>query len=235
MAGVQTFTVKCDPGLAERLAAAVMAAAAVDRQWVTTRRAALLAEAKAGKWPTGRVSQARRELALEHAALRAAGELRGTRGLLILPALVAQLDARGWTGRRWRRVPEAARRGRPWGAGDQELRAKVVVQLPDDVAEVVVRGCYWTSLPYVRRLQAFYDEHGDHWRGERHDGRLGRHDRAGNPVSGPTVEQLAGKSRVLARIVTTGMVLRQAITDTVGDPAPEPAEKPPGSDSPARR
>ncbi|GAA0811925.1 hypothetical protein Sya03_57000 [Spirilliplanes yamanashiensis] len=60
-------------------------------------------------------------------------------------------------------------------------------------------------------LQEFYDTHGDHWRGELHDGRLGRR-------TAPGDEPLRTRARLVARIVTTGLVLRQDLAITVGRP-----------------
>lgn len=208
---MQTFTVRCRPELAELFDAVAGQAAAVERDWLTERRDDLAVQARDEGWSSAQLSQARRELAVLHAQLRAAGELRGTRGLVVLPALREQMAARRWAGRRFRPVPPAGRLGRPWGATDRTFRARLVLQLPDADAELLVRGCYWTSLPYVRRLQEFYDTHGDHWRGELHDGRVGFR-------ATPGEEHLRTRARLVARIVTTGLVLRQALADTGGRP-----------------
>ena len=208
---MQTFTVRCLTELAELFEAAADDAAAAERSWLTEQREALAAQATRESWSTGQLSQARRVLAVEHAQRREAGELRGTRGLVVLPALRAQFAERRWAGRRFRPVPAAGRLGRPWGATDRTYPARLVLQLPDADAELLVRGCYWTSLPHVRGLQAFYDQHGDHWRGELHEGRLGRRATPGD-------EHLQTRARLVARIVTTGQVLRKALADTVGRP-----------------
>ena len=218
---MQTFTVRCRPDLVGLFDTAAGEAAAAERDWLTERRDALAVQARDDDWSSAQLSQARRALAVEHAERRAAGELRGTRGLVVLPALHAQFAARRWAGRRFRPVPPAGRLGRPWGATDRSYRARLVLQLPDPDAELLVRGCYWTSLPYVRRLQEFYDTFGDHWRGELHDGRLGF-----RPTPGE--EHLRTRARLVARIVTTGLVLRQALAVTVGRPdlaEPQPDEE----------
>lgn len=217
---VQTFTVRCLAELATLFEAGADEAADAERAWVTGRREALRAQADLQGWSTAQLSQARRVLAVEHAEARAVGELRGTRGLVVLPALRAQFGERRWTGRRFKPVPAAGRLGRPWGATDRTYPARLVLQLPDADAELLVRGCYWTSLPHVRGLQAFYDRHGDHWRGERHEGRLGRRLTPGD-------EHLRTRAGLVARIVTTGLVLRQALAATVGRPdLAEPAKSP---------
>src|SRR5437762_1175559 len=134
---MRTFSVRCDPELAEAVAVRVAMAAEVEAAWWKQRRDELDVVAEARGWSTGQVSVARRRLAAEHAGLRAAGVLRGARGPWVLPALREVLAERGWLARRWRPVPAGARRGRPWGAGDVGYRAQVVLQLPDDVAELL--------------------------------------------------------------------------------------------------
>jgi hypothetical protein len=202
---MRTFSVRCDPGLAESVAARVAIAVEVEAAWWKVQRDRIDELAKAEDWTTGRLAAERRVLAGEHARLRQAGVLRGARGAWVLPALREILAERGWLGRRWRPVPAGARRGRPWGAGDVGYRGLVVLQLPDDVAEVLVRGCWWTSAPAVRRLQAWYDTHGDHWRGELHGGRRGWSEHR------PTTEQLRQRDEWAEQIVTTGQVLRHAM------------------------
>ena len=106
---MQTFTVRCLTELVELFEAAAGDAAAAERTWLTERREALAAQAARESWSTGQLSQARRVLAVEHAQQREAGELRGTRGLVVLPALRAQFAERRWAGRRFRPVPAAGR------------------------------------------------------------------------------------------------------------------------------
>ena len=84
------------------------------------------------------------------------------------------------------------------------------VHLPDDVGELLVRACYWTSQPAVAKLQAWYDQHGDHWRGKLH-----------NPAAqwrgaGPSHTDLREREQLIAQVVTTGKVLRQAIDRALG-------------------
>jgi hypothetical protein len=152
----------------------------------------------------GRRAQTRKELRVLRAARRAAGELRGTHGLTLLPALRAQLDERGWSARRFRRVPAGEGHGRPWGAPDRGFRGQVVLQLPDDVARVVEQGAYWTSLPHVRRLQALAE--GSY---------LSR-----APVSQPLLET---KRALAAKVVTAHDVLREAIRQTCENAPEQPS------------
>jgi len=195
--------------LAEAVAARVEVAAAAEAAWWKQRRDELDAAAETEGWSTGQLAAARRRLAAEHAELRAAGVLRGARGAWVLPAVREVLAERGWLTRRWRPVPPGARRGRPWGAADAGYRAQVVLQLPDELAELLVRACWWTSAPAVATLQQWYDQHGDHWRGERHGGRRGW------SGSAPSQADLAARNRAAARIVTTGQVLREALQRAV--------------------
>ncbi|WP_047892954.1 hypothetical protein [Micromonospora sp. RV43] len=148
-------------------------------------------------------------LHVEFDQLRAAGTMRGTRTAYVLPALRELLDERGWTARRWRPVPRQ-RRGRPWGTHDEGFDSRVALHLPDDVGELLVRACYWTSQPIVTRLQAWYDQHGDHWRGQLHspDARW--------RGAGPSHTDLHERELLIARVVTTGKVLREAIECALG-------------------
>ncbi|WP_412741208.1 hypothetical protein [Krasilnikovia sp. MM14-A1259] len=202
---MRTFSVRCDPDLAEAVAARVAIAAAVEADWWQLHRRQLDDLAEAEDWPTARLAAARRTLAGEHARLREAGVLRGARGAWVLPALSEMLFERGWLDRRWRPLPPGARRGRPWGAGDAGYEGLVVLQLPDDVAELLVRACWWSSAPAVRALQKWYDAHGDHWRGDLHGGRRGWSELR------PTIEELDKRDRWAAQITTTGQVLRSAM------------------------
>jgi hypothetical protein len=199
---VKTFSVRCEPELAEIVAQRVAIAAQVEAAWKAWRRGELDATAETEGWSTSRLVDERRGLAAEEARLRATGVLRGTRGAWVLPALTAIFEERGWSARRFDPLPAGAGRGRPRGAGDAGYRAQVVLQLPDDVAKRLVRACWWTSEKAERRLQEWHELHGDNRRGERHGGR---------PANTPARADLAARARIAAQIVTTGDVLRQAL------------------------
>lgn len=204
---VKTFTVRCDVALEKRVAERVAVAAEVEAAWWQQHNEPLEELAERDDWPSERLDDARRELAAEHARLRHAGVLRGARGPWVLPELRALMHERGWLDRRWRPVPPGARRrGRPWGAGDAGYRGMVVLQLPDDIAERLIRACWWSSAPATRRLKAWYDTYGDHWRGEQHGGRRGW------TGGRPSDKALANRSRWTEQISTTGSVLREALT-----------------------
>jgi hypothetical protein len=81
----------------------------------------------------------------------------------------------------------------------------VHIDVPDDLGETLIRACYWTSQPAVDRLQAWYDEFGDHWRGRLHN------ERAHWAGRGPSLVDLAARERLIEQIHTTGQVLRAAI------------------------
>lgn len=203
---------RCRPELAAAFIVVARAAEVEEKAWLSVRRERLDEEARALVWSAARLRQARDELTAERLRLREAGVLRGTHGLVVLPALRALLEARGWWGRRWRPVPPGGRLGRSWGAGDQSFKAVVAVDLPVDVGQTVTRGCWWTSRPHVERLKAFHTVHGNSWRGQLHGGGLGRRG------DGPTPAELRARSRTAGKVITTGMVLREALAVTVGRP-----------------
>lgn len=207
------MNVRCDVGDAGALTALVRAERQRELQWWTHRRAALAADLTAAQRAAAVV-----ELQAEFERLRAVGELRGTRTWYVLPAVRVVMAARGFTGRRWRPVPPRLP-GRPWGTHDQHLGGRVTLYLPDDLTETLTRACYWTSAPAVARLQTWYDEFGDHWRGRLH-----------NPTPrftrrpGPSDTDLAQRERLVATVVTTGQVLREAIKKAI-EPDPGATER----------
>ena len=147
---------------------------------------------------------------IEFERLRAAGEFRGSHTLLVLPALRAILAERGWDTRRWRPIPaDALRHGRPWGTHDAGYDARVALRLDDALAERITRACYWSSAPAVARLQRWYDDHGDHWRGQLHT--------TGEPWTGagPSRADLRERQDLVAKITTTGDIGRAAIDRTL--------------------
>jgi hypothetical protein len=219
--GVVRFKVWCYQREAQRLADAVREAREQEKEWLKARRAAVAARVRAEDLTIAARDVLLDEVAETFAGLRASGRFAGTRTLLVMPALQAVLAERGWAGRSWRPVPPRHRQGRPWGTHDQHFDDKVALYLPDELAELVVRGCYWTSLPAVTALQRWYDQHGDHWRGRLHD------PEARWVGVGPSHEDLRRRDALAGEVVTTGRILREAIKRAVGDDAENrPAEPP---------
>ena len=198
------INVRCHRWEAEALTRAVKAARTVELEWLREHRKAIVERAALAELPVAQRRALLDELDDEFARRRATGEFAGTRALYVLPALHQVLDEHGWTGRRFKPVPRK-RTGRPWGAHDRGFTARVGLYLPDDLAELITRGCYWTSRPAVERLQQWYDQHGDHWRGRLHD------PEARWVGEGPSHADLRDRERLVAEVVTTGAVLREAI------------------------
>lgn len=195
--------------MAEALTGAVAAAREVEREWLKERRDQVAQRVMAEDLPVARRNELLDAVAVEFDQRRQAGELVGTRTAYMLPALRGLLDERGWTARRWRPVPRQ-RHGRPWGTHDEVFDARVSLRLPPNVGELVVRACYWTSRPAVAQLQVWYDQHGDHWRGQLHDPAAQWHG------AGPSHADLNERELLIAQVVTTGDVLREAISRALG-------------------
>lgn len=209
---MRVFNVRCSGELAEALASAVQAEAEREREWWHAQREAVARRVTGEELSTAQRAALLAELDIEFDRLREAGELRGTRTAYVLPALGAVMVERGWA-RRWKPIPPGAqrRRGRPWGTHDAGYDARVTLYLPDALGETLARACYWSSAPTVARLQAWYDEFGDHWRGHLHN------HRARWTGRGPTQADLNLRDQLTAKINTTGRVLRQAIREALGD------------------
>ncbi len=206
---MDVINVRCYRHEADRLAAAVKAARAQEKQWLQERREAVTLRVREEQLTIAYRDVLLDEIAETFAGLRAAGRFRGTRTLYVLPSVRAVLDERGWTARSWRPVPPRHRQGRPWGTHDMHFTARVALYLPDDLVELTARACYWTSLPAVAALQRWYDQHGDHWRGRLHD------PEARWVGAGPSHEDLHRREALIGEVVTTGQVLREAIIRAV--------------------
>lgn len=198
------INVRCDRSQAEALTRAVREARAVELEWLRAQRRAIAERAAAQDLTVAQRRALLDELDDEFARRRATGEFTGTRTLYVLPALHQVLDEYGWTGQRFKPVPRK-RVGRPWGAHDRGYAARVGLYLPDDLAELITRGCYWTSRPAVERLQQWYDRHGDHWRGRLHD------EHARWTGAGPSHADLRARDELIGQVVTTGDVLRKVL------------------------
>jgi hypothetical protein len=204
------INVRCHRREAEALTRAVKAARTVELEWLRAHRKAIAERAAADELPVAQRRALLDELDDEFARRRATGEFAGTRALYVLPALREVLDEYGWTGRRFKPVPRK-RAGRPWGAHDRGFTGRVGLYLPDDLAELITRGCYWTSRPAVERLQQWYDQHGDHWRGRLHD------EHARWVGAGPSHADLRARDELIGQVVTTGDVLRKVLRAALPD------------------
>jgi len=204
------FHVRCHRWEADALTKAVKAARAAELEWLREHRTAIAERAAAAELPVAQRRAQLDELDDEFARRRATGEFAGTRALYVRPALQQVLDELGWTGRRFKPVPRK-RAGRPRGARDSGFTADVGLYLPDDLAELITRGCYWTSRPAVEQLEKWYDQHGDHWRGRLHD------EHARWTGAGPSHADLRARDEMVGQVLTTGDVLRKVLRAALPD------------------
>ncbi|GLW04494.1 hypothetical protein Slala05_81240 [Streptomyces lavendulae subsp. lavendulae] len=111
------------------------------------------------------------------------------------------LDHRGLL-RDWDPIPEGAQQtGQTLGGTGPNrgtgLTARLVVSLTDTLWTPLHRGVYWTNLPHVQALE--------HWK-----------DRWGpGPTTGRTAatpDALTERTRIAAHIITTGDIIRTALT-----------------------
>jgi hypothetical protein len=200
------IVVRCRDQLATALADRVGEEREAEKEWWKARKQQMpeeLTPAQRAAWLAA--AQAAYE------AERAAGRLRGSRSAVVVPALRAELDERGWLSQSWRPVPAGhrSRRARPWGATDRRWTARIPLNLPDDLAQVLTRGCYWTSAPHVAALQRWYGRHGEAHRGTHRGGRVWR-------GVGPSNADLEERDRLQDAILTTGMILRAATCRALG-------------------
>lgn len=148
----------------------------------------------------------------EYAAAVEAGRLISTRDTLIVPAVVAELDERGWRGP-YDPLPVSARGpGRRWGStsvgGDR--RHLISIRLPADLHARLERACYWENLDLVNQLERFYDNFGD-----------SPNLPEARPGEEPNALAIRYRDQLRADIVTTGDVLRAAIDRVIKERPPE--------------
>jgi hypothetical protein len=203
---MRVINVRCTQGDLAELNELLRVQRVAEQAWRAEQRAAIDQLATTAAERARALAAARRQFE----QLRAAGEFCGTHTLLVLPALQRVLAERGWDTRRWRPIPaDALRHGRPWGTHDAGFDARVALRLEDALAERITRACWWTSAPIVAKLQGWYDDHGDHWRGRLHtvgDSWAG---------AGPSRADLRARDDLVAKIVTTGDIGREAIDRTL--------------------
>ncbi|MDQ1041791.1 hypothetical protein [Streptomyces sp. V4I2] len=219
----RSFVVAVNPADLLALESAVKAGRDAEDAWLKAAR-----EREGIRSLRGRaLREARQRVRTERARLRESGRLAGTRDLVVLRGVRPEMRSRGLDSN-WNPVPAHAvsAAGRPVGTGngregfDQEgrtlLKGRVTVKLPDDVAERLVRGCYWVSAPAVEALCAWADRWGDGPMGKLKDAA-----RNGAPAElammaaafaeRAPAEALREREKLREQIVTTGDVLRAAI------------------------
>lgn len=220
--GSESFVVAVPEGSLAGLAAVVAVERDVEAAWLARERGRVPADA------TGRErAEAARAIRAERAARRAAGELAGTRDLVVGRALRAVLAERGWA-REWPTPPDGeldapGRRIGRAGPDDVAGPERLTVRLPVDLAQTARRAAYWTSAPAVAQLR----EWADRW-GDGPDVVLTRAARAGVPgelalftaaaAKRPDADALLDRARLRAQIVTTGDLIRAAVAHAI--PAP---------------
>ncbi|MFJ5939370.1 hypothetical protein [Streptomyces sp. NPDC093071] len=219
----RSFVVAVNPADLVTLEAAVTAGREAEEAWLKGAREREGIPGLRGR----RLSRARERVRTERARLRESGKLAGTVDLVVTRAVRAELRSRGMD-RDWDPLPvhAASAPGRPVGAGNNRegtdgegrtlLTARVTVKLPDDLAERLVRGCYWTSAPAVKALWEWAERWGDGPIGKLKDAA-----RSGAPAGlammaaafaeRAPADALRERDRLRAEIVTTGDVLRAAV------------------------
>lgn len=194
------FVIRCSGVLAGALDLRMKTERAAVKAWWSLRKADQdphLPAAERSAWLAAAQADYEAEIA--------AGRLAATRSAVLLPALHAELDERGWLTRTWRPIPAGyrTRKARPWGTSHRHWTHRVVVDVPDDLGETLARACYWTSAPHIAALQRWYDLHGEQHRGTFLGGRIWK-------GVGPSNADLERRDELQDGIVTTAMMLRAA-------------------------
>lgn len=209
------FSVRITADQRQKLAALMAAEQARIKRWKRPRQMRI---AKIEK-PADRTI-ARGKLKKAFNAAVKAGKFIAKRDALIEPAVVAELDARGWVGP-YDEVPEEHqgpgrrygstdigqryRKGDPFPGGSTTHRIGVV--LSDEVGQRLVRACYHEHTHLVSQLEAFYGTFGDS-------------PNLPDPRPGEQPGALARRYRdeLRAEITTTGDILRAAIDRVIANP-----------------
>ncbi|WP_404871053.1 hypothetical protein ACI1MP_38195 (plasmid) [Kitasatospora griseola] len=216
------IVVALDPEPLARLEKRAKAERERDRAWLDAARARLddLGLSRREK------SEHRRQIRQQHAEARAAGELLGTRDLVVAHALREVLEARGLY-RDWPEPPAGALNapGRRLGTsperhgrrdGDGGFEARLPVKLDPALAAMVRRAAYWKSAEVYEQLEAWERRWGEGpgaflRRAERSGvpGPLALVAAAGRPVA--TAEALEEREMLRSRILTVGDLVRAAV------------------------
>ncbi len=199
--------------------------AAEEKEWLELRR-----RAHKGL-RAGELARARAKLRAELAQERAAGRLLGSRDRLRAQARGAELESRRGPGKHPAPATGASGPGRPWGAdpdrylmehGEGEeagFKGRLATRLPAALGEQLRRACYWNNKEAVEQLQAWADRFGDGpevilREAERaNDGGIpGTALLAAALSKRPDAAAFQERRRLRDQIVTTGDVLRSAVT-----------------------
>ncbi|MEV7595486.1 hypothetical protein AB0O42_35005 [Streptomyces sp. NPDC089922] len=217
------FVVALEPDDLQALNEVVKAGLAAEREWLAEARKAhgvRFLRAKA-------LSEARREIRQEFRRLRDLGRLAGTRDLVLTREVRAELKRRGMD-QEYDLVPaeETAVPGRRVGTGPQHyqrsgseptrLTGRMYVKLPADLADRLVRGCYWTSAPAVTALWEWQATWGDGpeviFREAERRGAVTILDLwCAAMAPRPDADAVLRKAELQAQIVTTGDIIRAAV------------------------
>ncbi|MFJ2745226.1 hypothetical protein ACIO3O_36840 [Streptomyces sp. NPDC087440] len=234
------MTTDVPPGTWELLTRIAEVEAEREAQWLRERRDALKEFRRELPSPAGNTNDARQASRLAHmeevrarqdqirrdrARLRAEGELRGTKDLLIAHGLREVLRARGLD-KQWPAPPpdQVGVPGRPVGTGNGrvaeigEVPERLAVRLPDDLVAQARAACYWTSKEAVEGLRAWAAQWGD---GPRAVSRaLVRVMREGSDehidadflyLHSADGDALAERDALRARVLTLGDLVREAV------------------------
>jgi hypothetical protein len=178
---------------------------AAAKEWKRARRAEIAARVKVEHLDKEQRDQLVDAMYEEFERLRETGQVRDSLSRFVEPHLHDVMAERGWFGRRWKPVGETSR-GRPWGTHDAGYAAQAELKISADIGETLLRACYNTSKQATAELRAWYGRHGDHWRGVLHSD-----DSYTYVGAGPSHADLQERERLIAQVVTTGRVLREAV------------------------
>ncbi|MFK0203431.1 hypothetical protein [Streptomyces lavendulae] len=219
------FSVALDSDPLERLEAQAELERRREKEWIGKQRDARLTPDMSRR----EVAAVRRQIRVELAAKRAAGELGGSRDLLIARALREELRARGLD-REWPEPPEGEvdAPGRRWGTtasknmGEGGYEERLSVKLPYALAETIRRAAFWTSLAAVEALQEWDERWGRAGEVVMRDAKLAgvpEQQAAETAAQRPSAPRAAleARDRLRAQVLTVGDLLRAAV-DRTGRP-----------------
>jgi hypothetical protein len=209
------FNTAVEEGVKERLTEVETAYAQVERHWKLAASEAVKSadlSAQGRRLAGGRVLVRQEEL-------QRAGLLLGTRTAL-LSLWLRRVLAQANEGLDWPAIPDgvASLPGRRWGVrprvGDG-FPDRLNVRVAPELFQTVRRAAYWLSAPAEEALQKWSDRHGP------------------GPAAGgwallaaalrgfPSAAEMQARDDARAEIITTGMILREAVWRAIGEGPPE--------------